>query len=90
MFADTGIKLSPKMSGVRDIRLLRNGRCPGGASNAENKDGCLEAAGEPIASAGGAATGGAEAGLAGFPVAFGGAGTVAGRVGCAAGDFEAG
>jgi hypothetical protein len=51
IFADTGIKLSPKMSGVLENRE-RNGFRPRGGSNAANGDGGLDATGVPAVAAG--------------------------------------
>ena len=84
MFADSGTKLSPNTSGVRDNRLFKNGRCPGGDCNAENKDCCLESGGEPNEFAGSGFADGV-AGLVGFVVAAGGAGVSPDGAGFAAG-----
>jgi hypothetical protein len=91
MFADTGIKLSPKMSGVLENRE-RNGFRPRGGSNAANGDGGLDAAGVPAVAAGAGVVDGFEglavAGGAGtfvdgaeFAVGFFGAGWLAGAAG---------
>ena len=82
MFADTGIKLSPKMSGVL-VNRERNGLRPRGSSNAANGDGGPDAAGRPVVAAGV----GVADDLEGVAVAAGGAGTFVDCACFAAGAF---